>query len=79
MTYDMDYIQAGLEYGYPICCIKFFANKTNDIIKINKERISMLGNKYEFFTKLSHIPCEKCFRTLMRNKDDFELGEVKII
>ena len=64
------YEQRGRYFGYPECCIAFFVDsKSMDILEdINKRRDKEMPILYELFYNISHIPCPKCYATLLRSR-----------
>lgn len=64
-------IEAGKYYGYPECCVRYFAN-TEDIKGINLERAEEIGPMYHAYVTMFCVPCPKCYAVLLRNKKQFD-------
>lgn len=62
------YLEAGTYFGYPKCCVDFFA-QDNNLGEMNKNRVMEMGTLYFMFTSMMCIPCDKCYKVLLRRKD----------
>jgi len=65
-------VEEGEHYGYPRCCVIFFADQQERLATINERRTEALGDYYKLFMALAWVPCEKCYSALKRNYKNAE-------
>ena len=64
-----DWKRRGEYFGYPRCCIDFFCDNFDDLGDIHNKREKEIGALYLAFIGMSHVPCPKCYATLVRQKE----------